>query len=113
MTALFRRLLAAHRFYQAQHQHHMNKMRLAGVRRERLAGLDEVRKELIMAQIESMIDLDAPGRAAAACGPRPPGGAMRAVGQAFLNWRAGHAIGHAVRLALLKAEITKLTRKTS
>lgn len=58
MTALFRRLLAAHRFYQAQHQHHMNKMRLAGVRRE-LAGLDEVRKELIMAQIESMIDLDA------------------------------------------------------
>ena len=58
MTALFRRLLAAHRFYQAQHQHHMNKMRLAGVRRE-LAGLDEVRKELIMAQIESKIDLDA------------------------------------------------------
>ena len=58
MIALFRRLLAAHRFYQAQHQHHMNKMRLAGVRRE-LAGLDEVRKELIMAQIESMIDLDA------------------------------------------------------
>ena len=58
MTALLRRLLAAHRFYQAQHQHHMNKMRLAGVRRE-LAGLDEVRKELIMAQIESMIDLDA------------------------------------------------------
>lgn len=58
MTAFFRRLLAAHRFYQAQHQHHMNKMRLAGVRRE-LAGLDEVRKELIMAQIESMIDLDA------------------------------------------------------
>lgn len=58
MTALFRRLLAAHRFYQAQHQHHMNKMRLAGVRRE-LAGLDEVRKELIMAQIEALIDLDA------------------------------------------------------
>ena len=58
LAALLRRLLAAHRFYQAQHQHHMNKMRLAGVRRE-LAGLDEVRKELIMAQIESMIDLDA------------------------------------------------------
>ncbi|WP_312435465.1 hypothetical protein [Janthinobacterium sp.] len=58
LATLFRRLLAAHRFYQAQHQHHMNKMRLAGVRRE-LAGLDEVRKELIMAQIESMIDLDA------------------------------------------------------
>lgn len=58
MTALFRRLLAAHRHYQAQHQHHMNKMRLAGVRRE-LAGLDEVRKELIMAQIEALIDLDA------------------------------------------------------
>lgn len=58
MTALFSRLLAAHRFYQAQHQHHMNKMRLAGVRRE-LAGLDEVRKELIMAQIEALIDLDA------------------------------------------------------
>lgn len=38
---------------------------------------------------------------------------MRAVGQAFRNWRAGHAIGHAVRLALLKAEIIKLTRKTS
>lgn len=58
LAALFRRLLAAHRFYQAQHQHHMNKMRLAGVRRE-LAGLDEVRKELIMAQIEALIDLDA------------------------------------------------------
>lgn len=57
MTALFRRMLAAHRFYQAQHQHHMNKMRLVGVRRE-LAGLDEVRKELIMAQIEAQIDLD-------------------------------------------------------
>ena len=36
----------------------MNKMRLAGVRRE-LAGLDEVRKELIMAQIDALIDLDA------------------------------------------------------
>lgn len=58
LAALFRRLLAAHRHYQAQHQHHMNKMRLAGVRRE-LAGLDEVRKELIMAQIEALIDLDA------------------------------------------------------
>lgn len=58
LAALLHRLLAAHRFYQAQHQHHMNKMRLAGVRRE-LAGLNEVRKELIMAQIESMIDLDA------------------------------------------------------
>ena len=58
MTALFHRLLAAHRFYQAQHQHHMNKMRLAGVRRE-LAGLEEMRKELIMAQIEALIDLDA------------------------------------------------------
>ncbi len=58
MTALFRRLLAAHRLYQAQHQHNMNKMRLAGVRRE-LAGLDEVRKELITAQIEALIDLDA------------------------------------------------------
>ncbi|OYO29185.1 hypothetical protein [Janthinobacterium sp. PC23-8] len=58
MTALFRRLLAAHRFYQARHQHNMNKMRLAGVRRE-LAGLDEVRKELITAQIEALIDLDA------------------------------------------------------
>lgn len=57
MTALFRRLLAAHRFYQAQHQHHMNKMRLAGVRRE-LAGLEEMRKELITAQIEALIDLD-------------------------------------------------------
>lgn len=58
LAALLHRLLAAHRFYQAQHQHHMNKMRLAGVRRE-LAGLDEVRKELIMAQIEALIDLDA------------------------------------------------------
>ena len=38
---------------------------------------------------------------------------MRAVGQAYRNWRAGHAIGHAVRRALMKAEITKLTRKTS
>lgn len=58
LAALLHRLLAAHRFYQAQHQHHMNTMRLAGVRRE-LAGLDEVRKELIMAQIEALIDLDA------------------------------------------------------
>ena len=38
---------------------------------------------------------------------------MSAIGQAYRNWRAGHPIGHAVRLALLKAEITKLTRKTS
>ena len=58
LAALFRRLLAAHRFYQAQHQHHMNKLRLAGVRRE-LAGLEEMRKELITAQIEALIDLDA------------------------------------------------------
>lgn len=56
--ALLRRVLAAHRFYQAQHQHRMNEMYLVGVRRE-LAGLDEVRKELIMAQIEALIDLDA------------------------------------------------------
>lgn len=58
LAALLHRLLAAHRFYQAQHQHHMNKLRLAGVRRE-LAGLDEVRRELIMAQIEALIDVDA------------------------------------------------------
>lgn len=58
LAALFHRLVAAHRFYQAQHQHRMNKMRLAGVRRE-LAGLDQVRKELIMAQIEALIDVDA------------------------------------------------------
>ena len=58
IAALFHRLRAGYRFYQAQHQHRMNQMRLAGVRRE-LAGLDEVRKELIMAQIEALIDLDA------------------------------------------------------
>jgi hypothetical protein len=58
LAALLRRLLAAHRFYQAQHQHRMNKMRLAGVCRE-LAGLEEMRKELITAQIEALIDLDA------------------------------------------------------
>lgn len=58
MIALFHRLLSAHRHYQAQHQHRMNKMRLAGVRRE-LAGLEEMRKELITAQIEALIDLDA------------------------------------------------------
>ncbi|MDN2697193.1 hypothetical protein O0882_12790 [Janthinobacterium sp. SUN073] len=57
MIALFHRLLAAHRHYQAQHQHRMNKMRLAGMRRE-LAGLEEMRKELITAQIEALIDLD-------------------------------------------------------
>ena len=57
MIALFRRLLTAHRHYQAQHQHRMNKMRLAGMRRE-LAGLEEMRKELITAQIEALIDLD-------------------------------------------------------
>ena len=58
LAALFRRLLAAHRFYQAQHQHHMNKMRLAGVRRE-LAGLEQIRKELLTEQIEMLIELDA------------------------------------------------------
>ena len=58
LAALLHRLRAGYRYHQAQHQHHMNKMRLAGVRRE-LAGLDEVRKELIMAQIEALIDLDA------------------------------------------------------
>ena len=57
MITLFHRLLAAHRHYQAQHQHRMNKMRLAGMRRE-LAGLEEMRKELITAQIEALIDLD-------------------------------------------------------
>ncbi|PHV13822.1 hypothetical protein CSQ90_26720 [Janthinobacterium sp. BJB303] len=60
ITALFHRLLAAHRHYQAQHQHHMNKMRLAGVQRE-LAGLEELRKELISAKIEALIDLDESG----------------------------------------------------
>ena len=58
MIALLRHLLLAHSHYQAQHQHSMNKMRLAGVRRE-LAGLEEMRKELITAQIEALIDLDA------------------------------------------------------
>lgn len=38
---------------------------------------------------------------------------MRLPIQAFRNWRAGHAVGHAVRLALLKAEIIKITRETS
>lgn len=60
MIALFHRLLATHRYYQAQHQHHMNKMRLAGVRRE-LDGLEELRKELISAKIEALIDLDESG----------------------------------------------------
>lgn len=36
---------------------------------------------------------------------------MRLPMQAFRNWRAGHAIGHAVRLALLKAEILKIKRR--
>ena len=58
LAALLCRLLAAHRHYQAQHQHRMNEMRLAGVRRE-LAGLEQMRKELITAQIEALIDLDA------------------------------------------------------
>ena len=58
MTALFRRLLAAHRFYQAQHQHRMNEMYLVGVRRE-LAGLEQIRKELLTEQIEVLIELDA------------------------------------------------------
>lgn len=58
MTALFRRLLAAHRFYQAQHQHRMNEMYLIGVRRE-LAGLEQLRKELLTEQIEVLIELDA------------------------------------------------------
>jgi hypothetical protein len=57
MIALFRRLLAAHRFYQAQHQHRMNQRRLTGVQRE-LAGLEELRKELISAKSEALIDLD-------------------------------------------------------
>lgn len=60
MIALFHRLLATHRYYQAQHQHQMNKMRLAGVQRE-LAGLEELRKELISAKIEALIDLDESG----------------------------------------------------
>ena len=60
MIALFQRLLATHRHYQAQHQHHMNKLRLAGVQRE-LAGLEELRKELISAKIEALIDLDESG----------------------------------------------------
>ena len=33
--------------------------------------------------------------------------------KALRNWHAGHAIAYAVRLALLKAEIIKLTRKKS
>ena len=33
--------------------------------------------------------------------------------QALRNWHAGHAIVYAVRLALLKAEIIKLTREKS
>lgn len=57
MSALLRRLLAAHRFYQAQHQHRMNEMYLVGVRRE-LAGLEQIRKELLTEQIEALIDLD-------------------------------------------------------
>ena len=38
---------------------------------------------------------------------------MDVASQALRNWHAGHAIVYAVRLALLKAEITKLTRKKS
>lgn len=60
LATLLDRLLAAHRHYQAQHQHRMNKMRLAGVQRE-LAGLEELRKELISAKIEALIDLDESG----------------------------------------------------
>ncbi|MBB5610381.1 hypothetical protein HDE71_004846 [Janthinobacterium sp. S3M3] len=36
---------------------------------------------------------------------------MDVAGQVLRNWHAGHAIVYAVRLALLKAEIIKLTRK--
>ncbi|MGK5020699.1 hypothetical protein [Janthinobacterium sp. LB2P10] len=56
MIALFHRLLAAHNHYQAQHQHRMNQMRLAGVRRE-LAGLEEMHKELLYAEIDAQFDL--------------------------------------------------------
>ena len=31
--------------------------------------------------------------------------------QAYRNWRAGHAIGHAVRLALLNNEANNLNRR--
>ena len=38
---------------------------------------------------------------------------MDVASQALCNWHAGHAIVYAVRLALLKAKIIKLTRKKS
>ena len=38
---------------------------------------------------------------------------MDVASQALRNWHAGHAIVYTVRLALLKAEIIKLTRKKS
>lgn len=38
---------------------------------------------------------------------------MDVASQAQRNWHAGHAIAYAVRLALLKAEIIKLTRNKS
>ena len=67
IAALFHRLRAGYRYHQAQYQHRMNQMRLAGVRRE-LAGLNEVRKELLTAQIEAMIDLDASAARVKRCG---------------------------------------------
>jgi hypothetical protein len=60
MTALFHCLLSASRYHWARYQHWMNKLRLSGVRRE-LASQDEIRKALISAKIEAMIDLDASG----------------------------------------------------
>lgn len=57
LAGLFYRLRASHRHHQAQHQHRMNEMHLAGVRRE-LAALDEMRKELEAEKIATLIDLD-------------------------------------------------------
>ncbi|WP_300750246.1 hypothetical protein [Janthinobacterium sp.] len=60
MTALLHRLLSASRYHWARYQHWMNKLRLSGVRHE-LAGQDEIRKVLISAKIEAMIELEASG----------------------------------------------------
>lgn len=67
IAALLHRLRAGYRYHQAQYQHHMNQVRLASVRRE-LAGLTEVRKELLATQIEAMIDLDASAARVKRCG---------------------------------------------
>ncbi|MGK5049473.1 hypothetical protein ACQ4WP_26795 [Janthinobacterium sp. GB4P2] len=58
MIALFRRMLAAHRYHWARFRHCMNKLRLASVRNE-LVVIEEERKVLIGAKIKAMVALDA------------------------------------------------------